>query len=178
MTDITTKAIHALAGEVAASGGRPAMNVARGMLARLDREGIAVVDASQARAAQALAGIDAILALRDVAGDEELVQEWATQLGMESPAGLTAALVAVRDVLDGPKAPIFDAAALREAYRHGYDRGRYSAGGDPAAYDHEAAEFGLCMAADLAPYLGETAASEAYDRLHAGQSTPAPAAAA
>jgi hypothetical protein len=178
MTDITAKAVAALAGEVAASGGRPAMNVARGMLARLDRDGIAVVDASQARAVQALAGIDVILGLRDAAGDAELICEWAQQLGMDDPSTLTAALVAVRDVLDGPQAPIFDAAALREAYRHGYDRGRYSAGGDPAAYDHEGAEFGFCMAADLAPYLGETAASEAYDRLHAGQSTPAPAAAA
>ncbi|BDL39090.1 hypothetical protein MSPGM_16800 [Methylorubrum sp. GM97] len=33
------------------------------------------------------------------------------------------------------------------------------------------------MAADLAAYLGETAASEAYDRLHAGQAAKASAAA-
>lgn len=173
MTDVAKKAVSALAGEVAASGGRPAINVARGMLARFDREGIAVVDATQGRAVQALLALDAILDLRGAAGDEEVVREWASQMGMDSPSGLMAAVSAVRDVLDGPQAPIFDAAALRDAYRHGYDRGRYSAGGDPAAHDHEDAEYAYCMAADLAPYLGEAAASEAYDRLHAGQASAA-----
>ncbi|MEE7456779.1 hypothetical protein MPAR168_00775 [Methylorubrum populi] len=173
MTDVTQKAVSALAGEVAASGGRPAMNVARGVLARFDREGIAVVDATQARAVQALIALDAILDLRGAAGDEEVVREWASQMGMDSPAGLMAAVSAVRDVLDGPQAPIFDAAALRDAYRHGYDRGRYNAGGDQVAHDHEDAAYSFCMAADLQDYLGETPVGEALDRLHAGQASAA-----
>ncbi|GAB6843010.1 hypothetical protein HNR00_003070 [Methylorubrum rhodinum] len=99
MTD-TTKAIHAIAGEVAASGGRPAMQVARDTLARLDRAGFVIVPRDGQAAYAALAGLDGILALRDAAGDPELVKEWAQQLGLDSPAGLTDALAAVREVLD------------------------------------------------------------------------------
>ena len=103
MTDITTKARGFIAGEIAASGARPAADVASGILARLQRQGLAVVDASQAQAVSALAGLDAILDLRGAAGDEELVREWAGQMGMDDPSGLMAALVAVREVLDGPR---------------------------------------------------------------------------
>ncbi|BDL39089.1 hypothetical protein [Methylorubrum sp. GM97] len=142
MTDIANRAVSILAGEVAASGTRPAADVASGILARLQREGLAIVDVSQVDAVEALIALDAILDLRGAAGDEEVVREWASQMGMDSPSGLMAAVSAVRDVLDGPQAPIFDAATLRDAYRHGYDRSRYSAGGDPAAYDHEGAEYG------------------------------------
>ncbi|MET7242883.1 hypothetical protein ABZT49_05900 [Methylobacterium sp. EM32] len=177
MTDITAKARGFIAGEIAASGTRPAADVAGRILARLDRQGLAVVDASQAQAVSALAGIDAILALRDLVGDEELVQEWATQLGMESPAGLMAALVAVRDVLDRPQAPTFTEAALRDAYRLGFDRGAYDAGGHPLAYDHEGDEFRLREAADLQEYLGEAPVDEALARLNAAHSGQASVAA-
>ncbi|MFC7664548.1 hypothetical protein ACFQWF_20195 [Methylorubrum suomiense] len=68
MTDITTKARGFIAGEIAASGTRPAADVASGILARLQRQGLAVVDASQAQAVSALAGLDAILDLRGAAG--------------------------------------------------------------------------------------------------------------
>ncbi|SEO94793.1 hypothetical protein SAMN04487843_105144 [Methylobacterium sp. ap11] len=99
MTD-TTQALHALAGEVAASGGRPAMQVARSMIARLDRAGLVIVPRDQSGAYAALADLDALLSLRDAAGDPEFVTEWAGQLGLDSPARLTSALVAVRDALD------------------------------------------------------------------------------
>ncbi|KTS34218.1 hypothetical protein NS228_05305 [Methylobacterium indicum] len=77
-----------------------------------------------------------------------------------------------------PPLPMFPAAALRDAYRLGHDRGTYDAGGDPAAYDYESDSFRFCEAADLSAYLGEAPAGEAYDRLLAGQNAPAPAAAA
>lgn len=101
MTDTANRAASILAGEVAASGGRPAIDVARAMLVRLDRQGLAVVHASQAQAVQALIALDSILGLRDAADDPDRVQEWATQMGMDDPSGLMAALVAVRSVLIG-----------------------------------------------------------------------------
>ncbi len=103
MTDIANRAVSILAGEVAASGTRPAADVASGILARLQREGLAIVDVSQVDAVEALIALDAILDLRGAAGDEEVVREWASQMGMDSPSGLMAAVSAVRDVLDGPQ---------------------------------------------------------------------------
>lgn len=76
------------------------MQAARNIIARLSRQGLAVVDVRQAQAVQALAGLDAILDLPT--DDEDLVREWASQMGMDNPAGLFAALAAVRAVLDAP----------------------------------------------------------------------------
>lgn len=76
-----------------------------------------------------------------------------------------------------PPLPTFPAAALREAYRLGYDRGHYDGGGNPVAVDHDGDEFRLREAADLSAHLGETPMGEALDRLHAGQAERASAAA-
>ncbi|ACS39116.1 hypothetical protein [Methylorubrum extorquens] len=90
-----------IAGVLAAKEGLvPSHELAAAIMARLDREGFAIVPRDQAGAVAALQALDGILALRDAAGDEELVTEWAEQLGHDSPARLTSALVAVRNVLD------------------------------------------------------------------------------
>jgi hypothetical protein len=89
-----------IAGVLAAQGRIPSHELAQAVVARLDREGFVIVPRDGQAAYAALAGLDAILALRDAAGDEELVTEWAAQLGHDSPARLTGALVAVRDALD------------------------------------------------------------------------------
>ena len=89
-----------IAGVLAAQGRIPSHELAAAIMARLTKEGFAIVPADGAGAYAALQALDGLLALRDAAGDPELVTEWAAQLGMDSPAGLTSALVAVRDVLD------------------------------------------------------------------------------
>ncbi|MFY9293458.1 MAG: hypothetical protein WAP03_22565 [Methylorubrum rhodinum] len=90
-----------IAGTIAALESRvPSHELAALIMNRLDREGFVVVPRDQGGAHAALQGLDALLALRDLAGDEELVRDWAGQLGMDSPAGLTSALAAVRDALD------------------------------------------------------------------------------
>ncbi|MBY0254556.1 MAG: hypothetical protein K2X54_24780 [Methylobacterium organophilum] len=77
-----------------------------------------------------------------------------------------------------PPLPMYPAAALREAYRLGFDRGTYDAGGNPLTYDHDSEEFSLREAADLSPYLGEDPIGRALDRLHAEQAARAARAAA
>ena len=90
-----------IAGAIAAQEGRiPSHERAAAIVARLAKEGFAIVPRDQAGAYAALANIDALLGLRDAVGDAELVTEWAAQLGLDSPARLTSALVAVRDALD------------------------------------------------------------------------------
>lgn len=101
MTDITAKAHSILAGAVAASGKRAASDVASGMLARLAREGLAIVHVSQVDAVKALAGLDTILDLQN--DDPEAVKDWAQQMGMDDPSFLMAAITTAREVLDGPK---------------------------------------------------------------------------
>ena len=89
-----------LAGEVASSAGRPASLVATRILDRLDQAGLALVHVSQARAVDALLGLDLILDLR---AEEAEIQVFATDIGIADPAGLVAACAAVKEVLDGPR---------------------------------------------------------------------------
>ncbi len=90
-----------IAGVLAAQESRmPSHELAAAIMARLDREGFVIVPRDGQAAYAALAGLDALLGLKDAAGDPELVAEWAAQLGLDSPAHLTSALVAVRDTLD------------------------------------------------------------------------------
>lgn len=92
-----------VAGVLAAQESRvPSHELAALIMARLEREGFIVVPReSDGAAYQALAALHANLALREAAADEELVREWAAQLGMDGHSGLMSTLVAVRDVLDG-----------------------------------------------------------------------------
>jgi hypothetical protein len=103
MTSRHPPASH-IAGVLAAQEGRiPSHELAAAIVDRLAREGFVIVPRDQGAAVAALQGIDGILGLRDAAADEDLVTEWAGQLGMDDPSPLASALAAVRDVLDGPR---------------------------------------------------------------------------
>lgn len=74
---------------------------------------------------------------------------------------------AIEPIVEHSPAPTFEAAALREAYRLGYDRGTYDAGGDPVAVDYKSDRHLFVEAVDLRNYLGEAGVAEALDRLNA-----------
>ncbi|WP_210249194.1 hypothetical protein, partial [Methylobacterium sp. WL2] len=90
-----------IAGEIAASGRRPANEVAERILLRLEERGINVIHSTQTDALQALIGLDTVF---DLSGDrEEDVVELAKQVGIDDPTSLLAAIARVREILDGPR---------------------------------------------------------------------------
>ncbi|MCJ2081540.1 hypothetical protein [Methylobacterium sp. J-090] len=93
------QALSHIAGEVAASGKRPASEVATRILERLERKGINVIHFAQTDALQALIGLDAVF---DLSGDKEEIEDLAKQVGIEDATGLIAAIAKVREILDGP----------------------------------------------------------------------------
>ncbi|WP_267358614.1 MULTISPECIES: hypothetical protein [unclassified Methylobacterium] len=88
-----------IAGEVASSGGRAALDVADLIIARLAADGWAIVPADGAtRAFEALAALDAVL---DFPVDEVAADIFGQQLGIGDTIALVEACGRARAVLDG-----------------------------------------------------------------------------
>lgn len=135
---------------------------ARAMLAHEDRPRNAF-DRDRIRKGGADEAIDATVVLRteecDLPGERPEAHDVKTLVAKAIDRAINEARAAaeafIAAVAAEPPATAFDAAALRDAYRLGYERGSYDANAPTLKVDDE--HYRFCEGHDLKPHLGEPA---------------------